>query len=321
MKEVDYGVDQDATAAIEQVFSSVFRGEHVVVGSRSLLEYLATKQWSIASRAALTGILARLSELRSISGLQQYKVVLSSESDSQISKISPGIWKVPIHHFSNVALTPSCVVAENIRDANALEICANHFHMENGAKGLRVSLVKEGSGGPEVVTAMKQKITDKRQFVLSVTDTDKSNPASPECPTSSKCSSLSKMGNWVAEHVSVHGREIENALPQNLFRDSEENSDAWIDNSSSWDFLEHRVFPEDDVANWVDLKKGTFLVRTSAVNTDEADRAYWGAAANAIAEPFHSSKECIDGHCCKDMKSCKCVLHSWPWGQGLRQVS
>jgi hypothetical protein len=309
LTEVDFVNHQDSVAAIETILFSAFRGEHIVFAKRGILSYLLTLDLSNRSKSAIRNIQSRHAELASIEKLQKFRVIIKSNI-THSTYIENNIWTVPLLHFSNVALVPSCVLAENLRDAKAYINGAHHaLHMQ-GIKGLRVNLTKDSGGGTDTPNKFNELIDSRRQFVIAITDTDKTHPHGACCSSSTKCADISADSNWVVDHYNLDCSEIENILPINLLCDSIENSDAAPDLSEKLDFLKNNVFTDPSIHKWFDLKNGMALSKKKTINNNEAERNYWISTTTSIQSVFQYGAECLDKQQClkNTQKECECIL-------------
>ncbi|MFI5445007.1 hypothetical protein [Polaromonas sp. UC242_47] len=309
LENIDFAADNDALAALENILSSVFRGEHVLVGNRKTLESFQKAALSGHSKAVLRSVINRLPELLSLSELQVFKVTLRAELDIT-QQPEKNHWHVPLRHFSNVALVPASVLCENLRDASALLGCATHFHIEFNPRGLRISLTEDGGGGAEIAPTLEKKMRDARQFVMALTDTDRSHPDAAACLPTQKCEAIADKGSWVAAHVPLPCREIENILPINLLSDSTQASDARFATSDQLQYLQKNVFENSTIHLWADLKLGTKLSLCCESNVDQTERDFWRKASERIPHPFKAGKDCAIGKCPKiqGQKDCECLL-------------
>ncbi len=309
LADVDFINDNDSTAAIETILFSAFRGEHIVFAKRAIISYLLNVKLSNRSNSALKIIQSRYSELASIEKQQKFKVIIEPNI-SQSKYIENNIWTVPLLHFSNVALVPSCVLAENLRDATAYIYGANHALKMQGIKGLKVNLTKDSGGGADIPNKFSELIDSKRQFILSITDTDRTHPQGAFCSSSTKCSDISANTNWVVDHRTLDCSEIENILPINLLCDSVENSNAASSLSARLGFLKDTAFNDLNIHKWFDLKNGTTFAKKTEINNNEAERNYWISSTSSIKTPFHIGTECTKNQQCSknNHKDCVCIL-------------
>ena len=309
LAEVDFVNDHDSVSAIETILSSFCRGEHIIFADRKTLSHLLTVQLSRPNHAALSSIQARYSELKSIEEEQLYRVVVVPNI-MQSRRKTNALWFVPLKHFAIVALVPSCVLAENLRDAIAYVGCAIHAQKILGYRGIRVNLTKDSGGGADIPNKLGDLEKAKRQFVMSVTDTDRTHPFGTVCAPTIKCKAIVDKSSWVTEHQAVEGNEIENILPVNLVYDSIEASDAIHTLEKQLDFLKRTTFVTSSLHKWFDLKSGTKLARIRASNVNEIEREYWVEASKHIELKFCCADECADIQECPkaDSRDCTCLL-------------
>lgn len=306
VQTLDVQHDLAASAALESVLSSAFRGEHVVVATRPTIEYLLKQGLTRASEAVLRHVAVKLPELRALKQAQTFVVELSANSPAN-KRTSPFTWRIPLKHFSTVALVPSALLGENLRDARIFELCGQHYMLSSKLRGIGICLTTEGAGGPEVVPSLKKKSSDQRQFVLALTDTDKSHPAGSTCAPTRKCQSYAIACTWVIHHIGLECRELENALPQNLLVDStHEIGGATL--SAQIAHLEQYAFENDAVWRWADMKLGTSYFLAKEENSDEAERMHW-AEADMTVKPYLCSDACEAEYCrYAELDKCECLL-------------
>lgn len=309
LAEIDFTKNQDAVAAIEAIWGSFFRGEHIVFSDRTTLIHLRDAGLSLSSRSSINSVLARFAELQALEK-QQLTRVLIDPCITQSSFSTPNTWNIPLIHFSTVALVPACLLGENLRDATAYLNCANHAIKIRGPKGIKVNLTKDSGGGADISNKLLELAENKRQFVLAITDTDKTHPSDAPCSPTKKCAEISAQSNWVILHHELNCSEIENIIPTNLISDSIENSPAAHELSHRLDFLRSNVFKNPDLHKWFDLKNGTKLSRIKSSNNNYKEHEHWKNASKNIASAFECDKKCTTSQECQksNTKECQCVF-------------
>ena len=309
LAEIDFASDLDSLAAIETIWASFSRGEHIVFSDRKTLDHLRDIGLSIPSRGAISSVLARFSELQTLEQCQRFRVLITPSIEQPFLD-GPSSWQVPLNHFSQVALVPACILAENLRDATAYVSCATQAIKIRGPKGVKISLTKDSGGGAEISNKLLELEESRRQFVLTVTDTDKTHPNDDSCTPTKKCAATSAHSNWVIGHLELDCSEIENLLPINLIYDSIESSPAAHELSRRLDYLKKFVFNNTNIHKWFDVKNGVKLFRIMTTNINEREREHWEKSSTAISYAFQCTQECQTNHQCSKEKSkeCECVL-------------
>jgi hypothetical protein len=307
--EIDFINDHESLSAIETIWASFFRGEHIVFSDRKTLSHLLDIGLSLPSRASISSVLARFSELKSLEQWQKFRVYVDP-SIEQTNLVASDTWQIPLKHFSKVALVPACILAENLRDATAYLSCAMHALKIRGPKGVKIKLSKDSGGGAEISNKLTELEASRSQFILTVTDTDKTYPNDDSCTPTKKCAEIATKSNWVIKHKELGCSEIENIIPINLINDSIEKSTAIHDLGHRLDYLKKYVFNNSELHKWFDMKNGTKLFRIKTTNINEREREYWKKSATTIANAFQSTPECgANDHCPKTkMKECDCIF-------------
>jgi hypothetical protein len=307
--EIDFASDYESLSAIETIWASFFRGEHIVFSDRKTLGFLRDIGLSLASRASIGSVLARFSELKSLEQLQKFRVSVDP-SIEQPCFLAPSTWQIPLKHFAKVALVPACILAENLRDATAYLNCATHALNICGPKGVKINLSKDSGGGAEISNKLLELEASRRQFILAITDTDKTYPKDDSCIPTKKCAEITTESNWVIHHKELNCSEIENILPVNLITDSIENSSAIHELSNRLDYLRKYVFNNSELHKWFDMKNGTKLFRIKTTNVNEREREHWEKSTTTIARAFECAPECSANDQCPKikMKECECIF-------------
>lgn len=307
--EIDFGGEHDLIAAIETILSSARRGEHIFFADRRTLAHLLSTGFSAPNQAVIKAVQSRYSELASIEAQQIFRVRVDPTID-QPRCHGANIWLVPLRHFASVALVPSCLLAEDLRDATAYLYSAWHAVHIQGTKGIKVNLTKDSGGGAGISKKLAELTESKRQFVLAITDTDKTHPLGACCAPTNKCADIAAHTPWVVEHQILDASEIENILPANLIYDSVEDSDAAHELSERLDFLKMYVFANRDLGRWFDLKNGTKLARVKMTNTNQQERGHWVSAMTSNVDAFECEIGCQTNSECPKItnKECTCTL-------------
>lgn len=306
---LDFSDASDSVAAIETILSSARRGEHIVFADRKTLSHLLSLGLSLPNQAVVKSIQSRYSELASIEAQQIFRVKIDP-TIQQPHYEGANVWLVPLQHFANVALVPSCVLAEDLRDATAYVTSAQHALLLHGHKGIKVNLTKDSGGGAAIPNKLKDLALSKRQFVLAITDTDKTHPRGACCAPTSKCAAIAAQTSWVVEHQMLDASEIENILPVNLISDSVEDSTAAHALAERLDFLKMNVFKNRELGKWFDLKNGTKLAKIKTTNDNEPEKAHWVNASVPIRNVFGCGIRCQQNAECPEGadKECACLL-------------
>lgn len=309
---IDFDINHEAISAIEQIFSSSRRGEHVVFSNRETLRTLQTIGLSAPTLAHVKFIETRVPELTELEKQQRFRIIIDlSNAPSKAVMGSSKVWSIPLLHFSNVAMVPSCVLAENTRDAIAYLQSATHAHKLRGPNGLRISLTTDSGGGADIPKKLKTLIDEEREFILTVTDTDKTHPEATECASTKKCSNLTNEAKWACDHIALNCFEIENILPSNLLLDSIHNSNSAPDLAHPASFIHEKIASKGDIYRWLDLKLGTKLFRKFEKNCNTQERSYWQEEIQKCGIiAFKSDHDCAAEEDCSQSneRACKCLI-------------
>lgn len=310
--KIDFNSNHDAIFAIEQIFSSSRRGENVVFSNRETLKSLLNIGLSSATIANIKSIESKIPELTGLESQQKFRVLIDSSITPSKTTIGiSNVWKIPLLHFSNVALLPSRVLAENTRDAKTYIQSAQHAHRLRGPSGFRIALTTDSGGGADIPTKLKTLMEERREFILTITDTDKTHPGATACAPTQKCSQLTTDSQWVCNHIALNCFEIENILPINLLLDSVVNSDSAPDLANQACFIHEKIAPSGDIYKWIDLKLGSKLFKKLDTNQNQQERSYWNQEIqNKGINPFKLDHHCLlAGGCSRGTeKACECFI-------------
>jgi hypothetical protein len=307
--EIDFNNDINATAAIEELFSSAHRGDHIVFSDRDTLKRLLLVKLSVVSHSGISALLSQFAFIASLESLQKFRVIIDPTA-SKIANQTSNIWRMPLHHFSKVALVPSCILAENLRDARAYINSAHHANSLSKIKGVRITLTKDSGGGADISNKFTDLINDKRQFIIAITDTDKTHPNDSSCAATKKCVDLSANSKWVTHHIELPCSEIENFLPINLLSDSVTETPSKSQLAEQLAFLNKSTFKDPDLHKWFDAKNGTKLSRIKENNLNEPERSHWKKSIILNNNFFQCKQECFNSIDCpiNAIKDCECIL-------------
>ncbi len=216
-----------------------------------------------------------------------------------------GEWAISLAWVADHGVPLSHVLAEDIVDAALYIHCAWHYAIITRT-GMNVSLHPLNGGGTRTSEVQKSEIARMKNFVVCVTDSDKSCPTAPPSRTSNDCASAAREPLFPTLHICLEEREIENLIPYTLIYEAvgELSSDhvRRLENIC-------QLVPSND-AHWkfLDLKEGTPL----RVLFNNVSREFWRSLANNVKDTATSIGRCLNKGACLASSGTKCGCRITP---------
>jgi len=242
-------------SVFEAIASASFHGRHVLYGSRKTLSWLLAQELGQPAKAAISRALSTVAERGAIR--EEIMSRLTIEASGQVSMDPAGHWHAPLAALVGVSFEMGEILAENLRDAEALQIAAEHFKKERRLAGLAVAASAHNGGGAEILHCFEHAVSQRRRFTLAVTDSDKDHPDASAGAPSRGCAISFADAGWICKHVELPCREIENLLPFNLVADSVTGHPQSAELKDSVAAIMQAAARQADVLKYADLKDGT----------------------------------------------------------------
>lgn len=289
-------------SALEQLLYSVSRGEHALAGKPGTVRELLKYEFSPVPKAILKQVLDQAPSL--MAGVNQalYRIRILADGTMPI-RHSQGEWRIPLEWIHVNGVPTSYVLGENARDAELFRASAQHQRaLSRRGNAFRVDI--GGGGGADTPLVLVTEIASKRRFILCITDSDKSCPDSPINHTSNECRKIVDGTNWVATHLSLSAREIENFVPINIIEDTI-NSLSPSEFDGRLEVLKSLLEINEDAWSYFDLKDGTSL-RLAFASSSEFWRLFVeGDHCKETSDPKCLIEEKCLAHC---REACKCQI-------------
>ena len=258
--------------SIEAAAIAAWRGHHFIFGSRSVLEFISlVSGLTIESKSVIEKCLknysTEASHLKSIS--QRVEICCVEQHPVK----ADGKWILPIEHLVD-GISPTVLLTENLTDAALYKHAAAHYSLDQKSH-LVFKVSCRGGGGSTTVDALKSIIEERREWVICVTDSDKSCPLSPLGAVANQCGEEVANSQWVARHEIIKGRTLENILPFRLV-------DEYLPGElrDGWDEFK-RVTENGTKSTAIhgNLKQGVQLKWIRNLPAESNEREFWFAAA------------------------------------------
>ncbi|MFY7927840.1 MAG: hypothetical protein ACOVS5_03125 [Oligoflexus sp.] len=289
-------------SGIELLLYSAAQGKHVVAANPEIVRHLLNFRFSSVPRAMLLRLQAIAPELMAHSKNSRFRVRVVSSSDSP-RRVSISEWVIPLQWIHEHGVPTSALMGEDVGDAEVYKICGQH-HAALSRKGLTIHLDLLNGGGAASPRVLQNELMSRNRLVLCITDSDRCYPGAEANKTSKDCQKLVEGSDWVAAHISLDERELENILPRNIVDDAI-NDLACQETNERKEVLGRisRDFPE--AWGYFDFKEGTPLRLSFG-----AGREYWRPMAKHQVCLERANKQCLASESCTALSraECKCLI-------------
>ncbi|WP_261499140.1 hypothetical protein [Acidovorax bellezanensis] len=287
-------------AALEAIALSVFHGKNSLYAKKRTLEWICAQQLSQAAKSVCLRIKNRLSEYASLRDFIKIKIIVVS-SDRELSFNDAGLWELPLSALENNPISTCTLLAENLSDADIYLIAAEHYRRHNKINGLITNLTPIGGGGNQIYPAFLRFVDRKETFCLSVTDTDKDYPSAESNDASKSCKALAGERRWIADHIDVPARELENILPVNIVEDAIFNDDGCVELHERFSKVKGGTENSPDALLYCDLKKGTKFLWAGDAHGNKDKARFWTDFLGSKNPPINGC-----GNGCNE--KCECFM-------------
>lgn len=293
-------LNESQCAAFEAIALSVFHGKNSLFAKKRTLDWMMGQGLSKPAKSVCLKIKNRLSEYSSLRDIIESKIIIiDSYNDVEIDEY--GFWKLPLNVLENNPVTTCALLAENLSDADIYLIAAEHYKKYKKINGLVTSLTPIGGGGNQIYPAFMRFVERKEGFCLSITDTDRDYPLAESNDTSKNCKILAEERRWIAAHMDVPARELENILPINLVEDAIFEDRGAVDLHRRFEKIKEKVAGNPVALLYCDLKMGTKFSWSSNLHGNEEKERFWKTFLDSKNPPLTGC-----GNNCGDQ--CECLM-------------
>lgn len=294
--------------ALDAIAASACSGRHVVYGSLAVIEWLQKQNIGASSRAICQRIKNLRPELRSLRARIEKKIIIGSYINS-IKTDDNDVWYVSLGALLNNSFSAAVLITENHNDANIYKIAANHYKILIGVSAsYKINLSVQGGGGNQIHPTFMNVVDEKSSFCLVITDTDKDYPSALSCETSRKCKTLSNKKEWIAAHIEVPARELENIIPFNLISDAVNDDRGAVDLHRGLMQIESVRDINSELLLYSDFKKGTTRYWACGNHGNLDRKNYWNVLAGSRG--VCTNQQCDENCEAESKDACKCFLVS-----------
>ena len=295
----------ESRSGLEQILYAVAKGEHAIAGSAMVIKAIVDKvAMSPVPQGVLRTIFNKSPTILDGANKAPFRIRIIAGVQEPM-RGSEGEWAISLAWVADHGVPLSHVLAEDIVDAELYIHCAWHYAAFTRT-GMKVSLHPLNGGGTRTCEVQKSEIARMKNFVLCVTDSDKSCPTAPLSRTSKDCASAAKESVFPTLHICLEEREIENLIPYNLIYDA--IGELSSDHVRRLDDIGQFV-PSNDV-HWkfLDLKEGTSLT----VLFHDVSREFWRTLVNNVKNTATSIAHCLSKSACFPSSGTKCNCYITP---------
>lgn len=293
-------LNESQCAGLEAIALSVFHGKNSLFAKKRTLDWMMNQELSSAAKSVCLRIKNRLSEYSSLRDFVGLKILIVG-SNRILHYDDQGLWELPLKILEENPVTTCSLLTENLSDADIYLIAAEHYKKHIKINGLITNLTPFGGGGNQIYPAFKRFIDRKESFCFSITDTDRDYPTAESNETSKNCRSLAQERKWVADHLDVPARELENILPINLVEDAIFDDRGSVDLHERFEKIKLRIVDQPMALLFCDLKMGTKFSWASTHHGNQEKARFWREFIDSRSPPLHNC-----GNGCKN--DCECFL-------------
>jgi len=285
----------------------IFVGNHLLTGSTDVLQKLISQKEHLSSRSAAVLFDIRNNRTQKESLFQSITTRAIVCADIQEpTKISSLEWRLPLSIFRNPSVANrTLLLAEDRIDSEIYIFAARHYQTRNRVRGIKIAARAEGGGGARTSDKFKRVASDCSDFCLCITDSDKYSPDGAAQGTALNCKKIAQETNWVARHLVLSMRELENLLPKRILGHA-----IGAHQIENRDYLNQLDTVDVKGLGWhLDLKMGTRLGWALKHKKGSPDYVFWAGCIDKLC----GTSKAIDPDCCADRDcrspdDCACSL-------------
>lgn len=243
-------------AALDSIALSAFHGKNFLYAKRRTLDWMCSQEISSASKSVCLWLQNRLSEYSALREFVKVKLIVVS-GGKHLNFCETGRWELPISVLEENPVASCTLLAENLTDADIYLLAAEHYKKHHKLNGVSINLIPSGGGGNQIYPSFAKFIDRRDTYCLSVTDTDKDYPGAESNDPSKNCRDIANERRWVAAHIDVPARELENILPINIVEDAISSDNGAVDLHLRFERIKSRIEHFHAALLYCDLKMGT----------------------------------------------------------------
>lgn len=289
-------LNESQCAALETIALSVFNGKNSLFAKKRTLDWMMNQELSAAAKSVCLKVKNRLSEYSSLRDIVGSKIIIVT-SNKDLSINEHGFWELPLILLERNPVSTCTLLTENLSDADIYLIAAEHYKKHNKINGLITSLTTIGGGGNQIYPAFMRFIDKKEGFCLSITDTDRDYPTAESNDTSKSCKSLADECRWIAAHMDVPARELENILPINIVEDAIFDDRGAVDLHERFEKVKERVAGNPSALLYCDLKMGTKFSWSGTLHGNEDKTRFWKSFLESKNPPLSACEKNCGEQC------------------------
>ncbi len=298
-------------AGFSAIFQVVYRGEHLVLGSRTLLQKLANDPGIAAHERHLArSLAAKLSQIALLEKGFNQRISVVHDNGPALQRTANG-WRIQLVEVGKRGIKPTVLLGEDISDVQLYVEAARHYIISQGSQQVlapRADL--RGAGGKgNVWRTFAVTATKTHDWCLCVTDSDKLTPLCKSSPLTRHIDSVetNHQHSSIGQHYVLPVREIENIIPLAFVDSSLENTEA----EQNWNILVQQRATPLSILHHADLKFGTSLSSIRKLDIKSPQRAIWDAEISRLSNISTVSGQCNKKICPKEQSktaTCSCFV-------------
>ncbi len=289
-------LNESQCAALETIVLSVFHGKNALFAKKRTLDWMMNQGLSAAAKSVCLKVKNRLPEYSSLRDIIGLKVIIvSADKDLAINKF--GFWELPLNLLEKNPVSSCSLLTENLSDADIYLIAAEHYKKHHKINGLITELTPVGGGGNQIYPAFMRFVERREGFCLSITDTDRDYPSAESNDTSKSCKTLAEECRWIAAHMDVPARELENILPINIVEDAIFDDRGAVDLHERFEKVKERVSDNSVALLYCDLKMGTKFSWSTTVHGNHEKTRFWRDFLESKNPPLRACERSCGDEC------------------------
>jgi hypothetical protein len=301
----DLSSDVNACHGVTAIFDAVYRGEHYAIGYRETLKALARNpHLSAATRSVISAVHSNLSTIGGISEVVSTKLVVTHNERVEPFKRADHQWEIPLRYLGVEGVRKAVILAEHLDDARVFEHAAKHYQAYSHISG-RICFERVLGGGSTTPEVLSNLVGAEKRWCLCITDSDRLCPEDAMDLTARRCRLIAGNDHFVARHLDLLYREIENAVPLCFL-----NEAIPVTHKDLWAWHVSRFFALCPQAHrYCDIKLGTTRQKIYSYPAGSPKRLFWEAVLTTLVNASALTITCEEDDCPNfPAKKCDCNL-------------
>lgn len=205
-------------------------------------------------------------------------------------------FNIHLHYFKNNDIHRTLILCENLTDTEIYELAA-HAYKHHNKIPWRISIDKDMGGGSQTFNKFRMVTVNPIRPVLCILDSDKKSPKSDTGSTAKTCQKVANREgkNSVNKLLILQARELENAIPKNIYRETHKDH-------QNFNFI---INSADSYFMHADLKKPIFAQWLWTCDRSKPEFNFWKHLVDT--NETHTQTICTNT-CSNTQNTCTCII-------------